>query len=127
MALGVRPRDHVGILMHTCAEFVELFFAIAFCGGVIVPINARYKAAELAYVIENGDLVTVITTDAVADQVNFIERHHPGAAGPRAQRRPAPTVDSDGPETAQPGGHGQGDAAGIRDGRGVRCRRRIGG
>src|SRR6185295_14765551 len=73
-ALGVRPRDHVGILMHTCAEFVELFFAIAFCGGVIVPINARYKSAELAYVIENGDLVTVLTTDAVADQVNFIER-----------------------------------------------------
>ena len=41
--------------MHTCAEFVELFFAIAFCGGVIVPINARYRAAELAYVIENGE------------------------------------------------------------------------
>ncbi len=73
-ALGVRPRDHVGILMHTCPEFVELFFAIALCGGVIVPINARYKAAELAYVIENGDLVTVVTTDAVADHVNFIER-----------------------------------------------------
>jgi fatty-acyl-CoA synthase/long-chain acyl-CoA synthetase len=73
-ALGVKPRDHVGILMHTCGEFVELFFAVAFCGGVIVPINARYKANELAYVIENGDLVTVITTDAVADQVNFVER-----------------------------------------------------
>jgi fatty-acyl-CoA synthase len=73
-ALGVEPRDHVGILMHTCPEFAELFFAIALCGGVIVPINARYKSNELAYVIENGDLVTVITTDAVADQVNFVER-----------------------------------------------------
>ena len=73
-ALGVRSRDHVGILMHTCAEFTELFFAVAFCGGVIVPINARYKASELAYVIENGDLVTVVTTDAIADQVNFVER-----------------------------------------------------
>ena len=37
--LGVRPRDHVGVMMHTCAEFVETFFAIAFCGAVIVPIN----------------------------------------------------------------------------------------
>jgi len=73
-ALGVRPRDHVGLLMHTCAEFVETFFAIAFCGGVIVPINARYKSNELAYVIENGDIVTVVTTDAVADSVNFVER-----------------------------------------------------
>jgi fatty-acyl-CoA synthase/long-chain acyl-CoA synthetase len=73
-ALGVRPGDHVGILMHTCAEFVETFFAVAFCGAVIVPINARYKSAELAYVIENGDLVTIVTTDAVADSVNFVER-----------------------------------------------------
>lgn len=73
-ALGVRPRDHVGILMHTCPEFVELYFAIAFCGAVIVPINARYKAAEIGYVVENADLVTVITTDSIAEQVNFVER-----------------------------------------------------
>jgi fatty-acyl-CoA synthase len=74
IALGVKPRDHVGILMHTCPEFVELYFAIAMCGAVIVPINARYRSAEIGYVIENGDLVTVITTDAVAEQVNFVER-----------------------------------------------------
>jgi acyl-CoA synthetase (AMP-forming)/AMP-acid ligase II len=74
IALGVKPRDHVGILMHTCPEFVELYFAIAMCGAVIVPINARYRAAEIGYVVENGDLVTVITTDAVAEQVNFVER-----------------------------------------------------
>jgi fatty-acyl-CoA synthase/long-chain acyl-CoA synthetase len=73
-AIGVRPRDHVGILMPTCSEFAEIFFAIVMCGGVAVPINARYKANELAYVIENGDLVAVITTDAIADQVNFVER-----------------------------------------------------
>jgi fatty-acyl-CoA synthase len=85
-ALGVRPHDHVGILMHTCVEFAELFFAIAFCGAVVVPINARYKANELAYVIENGDLVTVITTDAVADQVNFVERLNGALPGLSASR-----------------------------------------
>jgi fatty-acyl-CoA synthase len=73
-ALGVKPRDHVGILMHTCPEFVELYFAIAFCGAVIVPINARYRAGEIGYVVENADLVTVITTDSIAEQVNFVER-----------------------------------------------------
>ncbi len=87
-AFGVKPRDHVGILMHTCAEFTELFFAIAFCGGVIVPINARYKANELAYVIENGDLVTVVTTDAIADQVNFVERLHAALPDLVANRDP---------------------------------------
>jgi fatty-acyl-CoA synthase/long-chain acyl-CoA synthetase len=73
-ALGVKPRDHVGILMHTCPAFVEIFFAVALCGAVIVPINARYRSSELAYVIENGDLVTLVTTDTIAEQVSFVER-----------------------------------------------------
>jgi fatty-acyl-CoA synthase/long-chain acyl-CoA synthetase len=73
-ALGVRPREHVGLLLPTSFEFVELLFAIALCGAVAVPLNARYKYNELAYAIENGDLVTLITTDRVAEQVNFAER-----------------------------------------------------
>jgi acyl-CoA synthetase (AMP-forming)/AMP-acid ligase II len=87
-ALGVKPRDHVGILMHTCPEFVELYFAIALCGAVIVPINARYKASEIGYVVENADLVTVITTAAVAEQVNFVERLEAALPGLSAQADP---------------------------------------
>jgi fatty-acyl-CoA synthase/long-chain acyl-CoA synthetase len=53
---------------------VEIFFAAAMCGAVVVPINARYRSQEISYVIENGDIVTLITTDAIAEQVNFVER-----------------------------------------------------
>jgi acyl-CoA synthetase (AMP-forming)/AMP-acid ligase II len=73
-ALGVRPREHVGLLLPSSFEFAELLFAIALCGAVAVPLNARYKHNELAYAIENGDLVTLVTTDRVAEQVNFAER-----------------------------------------------------
>ncbi len=73
-ALGVRPREHVGLLLHTCPEFIEYFFAIALCGAVAVPINARYRSHELRYVIENGDIVTLVTTGRVAEHVDFIER-----------------------------------------------------
>ncbi len=73
-ALGVRPGEHVGLLMPTSFEFIECLFGIALCGAVVVPMNARYKYTELAYVIENGDLVTVITTDHVAEHVDFVER-----------------------------------------------------
>src|SRR4026209_271628 len=79
-ALGARPRDHVGLVLHTCPEFVEYFFAIALCGAVAVPINARYRAHELSYVLENGDLVTIVTTGRVADHVDFVGR--PTAARP---------------------------------------------
>lgn len=73
-ALGIKPHDHVGILMPTSPELVQVFFAVAFCGAVSVMINARYKSSELAYVIENADLVTLITTDTVAEHVDFVER-----------------------------------------------------
>jgi fatty-acyl-CoA synthase len=75
-ALGVKPREHVGLLLPTSIEFVEFLFAISLCGAVAVPMNARYRHNELAYVIENGDLVTVVTTDRIAETVNFVERLH---------------------------------------------------
>ena len=85
-ALGVKPRDHVAILMHTCPDFVELFFAAALCGAVVVPINARYRSGELAYVIENGDIATLVTTDAISEQVNFVERLYAALPDLEAQR-----------------------------------------
>ena len=80
-ALGVRPGDHVGLLLPTCMEFPEFFFGIALCGAVAVPINARYQSGELAYLIENADLVTIVTTDQIAEHVNFVERLTAGFPG----------------------------------------------
>ncbi len=88
-ALGIRPREHVGLLLPTSAEFIEFMFAIALCGAVVVPMNARYKHSELGYVIENGDLVTVITTSRISEHVNFVERLAqalPGLQSARAER-----------------------------------------
>lgn len=87
-AMGVKPRDHVGILMHTCPDFVEIFFAAALCGAVVVPINARYRAAELGYVLDNGDIATLITTDAIAEQVSFVDRLNSALPDLGAQRDP---------------------------------------
>ena len=89
VALGVQRGEHVGILLPTCREFPELFFAVALCGAVPVPVNARYQAHELAYVIDNGDLVTVITTDEIAEQVNFVERMTRGLPDIAASADPA--------------------------------------
>ncbi|MEL7029223.1 MAG: AMP-binding protein, partial [Pseudomonadota bacterium] len=74
VGLGVRPKDHVGLLLHTCPEFVEAMFGAALAGAVVAPINARYVGGELRYVTENADLATIVTTGAIADAVNFVER-----------------------------------------------------
>ena len=73
LAIGVRPGEHVGILLPNRADFVESFFGVALCGAVAVLINARYRSGELAYVIENADLVAILTTGTVGagDAVAF--------------------------------------------------------
>ncbi|MEN3950275.1 AMP-binding protein [Iodidimonas sp. SYSU 1G8] len=81
VALGVRPGEHVGLLLPTSFEFLEVMFGIALAGAVMVPINARYRGSEIAYVTENADLVTIVTTGKVADGVDFIERLGEGLPG----------------------------------------------
>lgn len=75
-ALGIGPGHHVGLLMPTSMDFVITMFANALLGAVTVPINARYQPPELAYVIENADLRAVLTTDEIAEAVDFVDRLH---------------------------------------------------
>ena len=90
-AMGVGPGDHVGLLLPTSMDFVETMFGIAMLGAVTVPINARYMPPELAYVIENADLVAVLTTDEFDEAVNFVERLH--AALPELESADAKKLD----------------------------------
>ncbi len=89
-ALGVERGDHVGLLLPTCAEFVEAMFAASLLGAVVVPINARFRPAEIAYVTENADLRVILTSNRFKGAVDFVGRLHdalPGlgqATGPRA-------------------------------------------
>ena len=74
IGLGVRPGDHVGVLLPSGVEFVETLFAVAMVGGVSVLMNARYRAPEMAYVTENADLTAIITNSEADDFVDFVAR-----------------------------------------------------
>lgn len=74
IALGIKPGDNVGILLTTRPEFVELLFGIVMAGAVAVPVNARYQASELGFLVRDADLVLMVTTGRVADSLDFGER-----------------------------------------------------
>ncbi len=74
LALGVGPRDHVGILMPSGIDFIVSLFATTMVGAISVLINARYKPEELTYVTVNADLSVILTTSAGNDHVDFAER-----------------------------------------------------
>ena len=71
-SMGIGSGDSVGILMSNCLEFVDLLIGSQLIGAVPVPINARYKAKELAYVIDDAELKVLATTDRIVEHVDFV-------------------------------------------------------
>lgn len=64
MALGVEKGDKVGLWMPNLPEWVVAYFAIARIGAVVVPMNTRYKAHEVHYILENSEATTLFMVDS---------------------------------------------------------------
>jgi fatty-acyl-CoA synthase len=73
-ALGVQRGDRVGLLMPNCPDFVFAFFGAQLLGAVVVPINTRFRVRELSYLVENADLVAIVTCDIVDEHVDYVQR-----------------------------------------------------
>jgi acyl-CoA synthetase (AMP-forming)/AMP-acid ligase II len=71
--LGVHPGDRVGLLASNTVEYVEGFFGVSLLGAVIVPLNARHRSTELGWIIDNGDLVAVLTTAREDEYLDFTD------------------------------------------------------
>lgn len=91
-ALGVRPGDHVGLLMANFPEFVPLKFAIAKAGAVAVPLNYLYRADELAYVLGQSECRALITMTGFAglDHLGMLDEIAPGWDRPDRDRTRLP-------------------------------------
>ena len=87
-ALGVTKGDHVGMVLPNMAEYVDVMLGSMLLGAWAVPINSRYKARELRYVIENADLKLLFTTDAVDEFVDYTALLGEAFEDLRAQRDP---------------------------------------
>ncbi|MXV90407.1 MAG: AMP-binding protein [Acidimicrobiia bacterium] len=76
LGLGVRPGDHVGILMPNCMDFIEVMFGSALIGAPVIPINARFKGRELSYVARDADLRLLVTSDIIDQHTDYVEILH---------------------------------------------------
>jgi acyl-CoA synthetase (AMP-forming)/AMP-acid ligase II len=61
---GVRPGDRVGIVSQNNLEFVDLYGAVARLGAILVPVNWRLSADEVAYVVADAAPKIVIADAA---------------------------------------------------------------
>ncbi len=51
---GLSKGDRVALLMPNCIEFVVSYFACTAAGFIVVPLNSRLAARELAYALNNS-------------------------------------------------------------------------
>jgi long-chain acyl-CoA synthetase len=67
---GLTPGDRVGLLLPNGIEFAVAYFGVLRAGGVAVPLNTAYTAAELGYQVEDSGAALVLADSALADRVD---------------------------------------------------------
>ena len=74
--LGVKPGDRIGLLMENSSEFVEIYFAVAKIGAVLVPLNIRLAPPEQDYILQDCSVDLFIFSHTFEDKARQMESIH---------------------------------------------------
>src|SRR6202171_6023595 len=72
LAAGVGKNDKVALWLPNRPAWLFVQYACAMIGAVLVALNTRYKAHELAYILAQSDSTTLIFTDHLGP-IDFFE------------------------------------------------------
>ncbi len=64
--LGVQRGDRVSVLMLNCHRYLELYYACARMGAVIVPLNIRLARAEIVFILNDSESKALIVDKTFA-------------------------------------------------------------
>jgi len=65
-ARGLRPGDHLAVLLENHPRYFEVFWAAMRSGLYLTPINWHLKAEEAGYIVEDCGATAVVTSAALA-------------------------------------------------------------
>ncbi|HLI16409.1 MAG TPA: AMP-binding protein [Acidimicrobiales bacterium] len=74
--MGVGPGDRVAIVSPNSARFLLSFFGVSAFGRVLVPINYRLIADEIAYIVEHSGSSVLLYDPEVAEAVAGVAAKH---------------------------------------------------
>lgn len=63
VAAGLQPGDRVGLWAPNCWEWVVAVVGLQAAGGVVVPLNSRYKGSEAAWILTRSRARLLVTVD----------------------------------------------------------------
>jgi acyl-CoA synthetase (AMP-forming)/AMP-acid ligase II len=82
LGMGLRKGDRIGILVHNCHQFLELYFAAAKTGAVFCPYNNHLREGELKDIVDYSapkfvvlDKDFVRMTGTLAPTLTSVERY----------------------------------------------------
>jgi fatty-acyl-CoA synthase len=76
--LGIVKGDRVALLISNCSEFLEIFFACAKAGAIMVPLNLRLAVPELMYILKDSEPSILIYSSEFADKIRQIKASDTG-------------------------------------------------
>ncbi len=76
LALGIEKGEHVAIWAPNVPEWIFLQLALAKIGAVLVTVNTAYRAAELEYLLHQGDITTLFMVEELRDNSYLDSVYH---------------------------------------------------
>ena len=71
--IGVQKGDRVAVLLNNRHQYVELYFAVPKCGGILTPLNYRLAGKELSWIINHAEANTLIFEEEYLGAIDTIE------------------------------------------------------
>ncbi|MGB9627988.1 MAG: AMP-binding protein [Thermodesulfobacteriota bacterium] len=71
--LGIKKGDKVSIMLPNCPEFIYIWFGLAKCGAVEVPVNTSYKGEFLRHIVDQSDSRVFVIAHEFLDRLKLIE------------------------------------------------------
>lgn len=70
---GIAKGDKVSIMLPNCPEFLHVWFGLAKCGAVEVPVNTSYKGEFLRHIVDQSDSRIFVIAYEFLDRLKLIE------------------------------------------------------
>jgi long-chain acyl-CoA synthetase len=83
LSLGIHKGDKVATLLPNCLELLEVYWAAAKTGAVVVPLSTLLLEKALLTLLQDSDSVLLITNAAFVEKINRIRSGLPAIAPDR--------------------------------------------
>jgi len=75
-ALGIQPGERIAIVAHNSARWIAALYGACVSGRILVPINFRLHAHEVAYIVKHSGARVLLVDPEVDAQLADIEVEH---------------------------------------------------